>query len=560
MSENVKNTEAKKLPKISEKNLAVIITAAILAVVLIAAAIVSVIDLAKKDYGFDYLKSNLDSYIKFDKSYKELKADIDIAKPHDIDVDVAILNLIYSDRVLNEENIGVNIKVNHTISAGDIVNIWYRGYIFDEDGNKVEVNRMCNFGDETPYALNVGSGNFIPGFELNLVGVNIDDYSKFEKITMGKPLAHQIAYISYTLPDKTDSTKKVTYNTVAVDLSSDDIDATYGEGFKEKLMSFTIGQKKDVTLTLDGKQIIYSDLTLNFVTECEVNPIIVDCYFGYDYSEKTLRNETACFEVYVESVTDYDCPEFNDEYIEKLIKDHEINLTLEELNKYEGEGSAEKYRKFVAASLDEIYQEAYIDRVESAIWAHVVEISKLKKIPGYIVDDAYDYYMNELRMAFRASGGQVYSSSTQKYNTYDTLEKYIPAYLGLSSSQNYVKYLTDMAEETAQERIAMFYILRAEKLLPSDKELAATMEVIRQEYLDSYVEQYLAQKGKSKYEYTDEEYAEIVDGCKADIFSYYDDEYFTIKAYQRIFRDLAMKWPGIEISTLDDRRAYPFDK
>ena len=32
MSENVKNTEAKKLPKISEKNLAVVITAAILAV------------------------------------------------------------------------------------------------------------------------------------------------------------------------------------------------------------------------------------------------------------------------------------------------------------------------------------------------------------------------------------------------------------------------------------------------------------------------------------------------------------------------------------------------
>ena len=557
MSENVKNTEEKQIPKISEKNLAVIITAGILAVVLIALAIVGVINVAGKDYGFDYLKSNIGNYIEFKESYKDFKLEIDIAKPHDIDVDVAILNLIYNDRTLNEKFAGATITSAYTISAGDTVNIWYRGYLLDEEGNEIAVDGMCNFGDANPYALNIGSGNFVPGFELNLIGLNTGDYSKFAKITAGQITESQIAYVTYTLPDKTDSTKAVTYKNIRMDLSTD-LDATYGAGFKAKLISSAIGAKKDIAVELDGKTVTYTDLTVNYVTECETNPMVIECYFGYDYSQTTLRNETAYFEVYVDGIIDYTCPEFNDEYLTKLIEDKEINLTLDELNEYEGATLVEKYRKFVEKSLNDIYESTYTSMLKSEIWARLSKIVKGNKYPGYLVDDMYDYYMNELRAAYVSSGGQIYNSSTGSYTTYDSLSKYIPVYLGLSTGQNWQTYLKNMAEEAVKERMAMFYILRAENLLPTEAELNAEIAEIRQEYVDEYVVQYMEYEGKTRDDYTDEEYNKIVKDAETSLFAYYDDEYFMIKAYQSFFIDAAIEWP--DVVTLDERRAYPLDK
>ncbi|MBO5945854.1 MAG: FKBP-type peptidyl-prolyl cis-trans isomerase [Clostridia bacterium] len=559
MSENVKNTKTEnaQVKRLSEKNLAVIITAALLAVIFIAAAIVMLVDAVQKDYGFDYIKSNLSDYIEFTEDYKNFKVEVDIAKPHDIDVDVALLNIIYADREVNKKYQGATITSAYTISAGDTVNIWYRGYLLDDEGNKIEVDGMSNFPDSAPYSLGIGSGSFIPGFELNLIGINTGDYNKFEKITTGAVEENQIAYITYSVPSKTDSTKNDTFKNIRVDLSTD-LDAKYGVGFKEKLLEFNVGEKKDIAVNLDDKALTYTNLTVNFVTECESNPIVVETYFNYNYQQADLRNETAYFEVYVEGLVDYECPEFNDEYLKKLIEDKKISISLDNLNEYEGETLVEKYRDYVQTNLDELYEASYEQLVKSEILEHYSNIAKGKKFPGYIIDEIYESYLDELRLRYISSGGNVQNMSTGQYTTYDTLEKYIPAFLGLPASQNWQTYVTNIAMNTALERMAMFYILKAENLLPTDAELDAKVAELRQEFIDEYVNQYMANEGKSKDDYTDEEYADIVAEGERDTDFYMSEEYFVMRAYNDIFTDIAMEW--VEVSTLDDRRAYPLDK
>ena len=552
---NVEKEEGKKV--ISEENLALIITAAVLAVIFIVTAVISLVQAVQRDVWFDYLNSDLDSYLEFDKDYKNFKIDVDIAKPHDIDVDVTILNLIYEDKSEKPLYGGSPVTSPITITAGDTVNIWFRGYLLDEDGNQISVDGMSNFTDSSSTAIGIGANNFVPGFELNLIGKNTGDYSKFEKIIKGALKDSMIAYVNYSIPSEKDSSKLDSFKGVRMDLSTD-LDAKYGAGFKAELMKLAIGDKGKITATLGEKSVTYSDVTVTFATECETNPMIVECYFPYDYSKTELRNETAYFEVYVDGVIVYDCPEFNDEYLTKKIEDKEINLTLEELNEYEGATLVEKYRKFVQKTLDDIYDSSYASLVEQKIWDYYSSIVKVKKYPMIKVEEMYDQYIDELTTQYITYGGQAYDSTTGQYKTYDTLEGFIPAYLGLSANTKWQDYITDMAKNAVKERMTMYYLLKAENLMPTEEVFNEKLESIRQEYLDQYIAQYLNYEGKTKEDYTDEEYAELVEDCTEEIFSYYDDDYFAVRVYYTVVSETFIDWP--EVVTLDERRAYPLDK
>lgn len=561
MSENVKKTTVEKedgKKRISEKNLAIIITAAVLAIILIATAVVALVQAIQNDIWFDYLTSDLDDYIEFTEDYKDFKVNIDLAKAHDIDIDVTILNMLYEDRSEKPLYGGSPVTSPITITSGDIVSIWYRGYILDEDGEKLYLDGMSNFSGSSAYALGIGSNSFVPGFELNLIGKNTGDYPKFEKITSGALTENRVAYVSYTVPSATDSNKSETKKEVRLDLS-EDLDAIYGVGFKENLMRLKIGSKIDITATLNDKSITYKDVTVSFATECEKNPLVIECYFPYDYSNnKDLRNETAYFEVYVDGVIVYDCPEFTDEYLTKKIEDEDISLTLEELNKYEGETLVDKYYAFAKKTFEDIYEVSYDSLVESAIWNHYSSIVKVKKYPASKVNEVYETYLDELSTQFLAYGGQAYDSTTGQYKTYDTLEAFIPAFLGLSSTANWQAYLTEMAESTVKERMTMFYILKAENLVPTGEKYDELLAAVHQEYLDEYIAQYLEYEGKTKEDYTEEEYAELVEDCREDILSYYTEEFYRTRVYYDVVAEAFIEWP--EVSTLDDRRAYPFDK
>ena len=538
---------------ITVKNrLARVITAAILLVVIACTTLITT-SCANK---FDYLKTDLHDYVEFTDSYKNFKLSVDIAKPHDIDVEVTILNMIYSDRETNPRYNGATVTSPITLTAGDVVDLWYRGYLKDDDGNEVFVDGMCNFTGANPSSLALGSNSFVPGFELNLIGINTGDVPKFEKITKGAITEDMIVYVNYTSTKGTDASAKTTNSGVRIDLSTD-VDAKYGTGVKEKILGMNIGDSLDFTANIGNTSYTYTDFTVSFATTCEKTPVVIECYFPYDYSMTTLRNETAYFEVYVDGVVVYDCPEFTDEYLQKKIEDEEIAVTMDQLNEYEGDTLTAKYRKFAEKTMYELYEANYASAVEEAMWEYFTKISKAIKYPKKEVEKIYDDYVADLSQQFLSDGGVITNNYGQS-QTYNTFDAYLQAYYGLSTTKSWKDVVYAECEGYVKERLVLFYILREENLLPTDEAFQAEYDKIVKEYHDEAIAQYLYYAGKTKDDYTEEEYKIISDECLELVFDNFNEEYFQIRVYYNVLAKTAITWP--EVSTLDDRRAYPLDK
>ena len=106
----------------------------------------------------------------------------------------------------------------------------------------------------------------------------------------------------------------------------------------------------------------------------------------------------------------------------------------------------------------------------------------------------------------------------------------------------------------------MFYLMREEGFAPSEDDFEKLLNATREEYIETYIQQYLDYEGKTKEDYTDAEYEQFVKERKSEISSYYDDRYFEEITYYNIVVKHITEWDGIEVVTLDDRRAYPLDK
>ena len=565
MSENkniktpdTKKENTEKKIKISESNLALVITAGILVLALLVSSVIFLINAIRKDAWFNYLKSDLDKYVEVIGDYKDFTVNLDIAKPKDIDVDVAVMSLLNSNKDSAKWR-EITPGSAFTLGVGDAVDIYYRGYILDDDGNEIAVDGMSNFSDASPYTLVLGSGSFVPGFELNMVGLNTEDTNIFTTIKTGKPFFDQIAYVSYVRTIDGDNNTKVTVTNERIDLSRDDIDAEYGENFKNTILGLDIGTKVALPSNLDGKNYFYTDLVVNFVTRCETKHFTVECYFPYDYTKKDLRNETAYFEVYVNKVVDYtDVPEFNDEFINKLTQNEKLGITLDVLNTYEGANLVEKYYDYENKTRMEAYEEEYKTLLREEIVAYFRTIFKGVKYPVSKVEDIYNGYYETVSDSYNTSGGQItnsYGSST----TYDTLDKYAVAYLGLQTGTDWKTYLVSLAQDAVKERYIMFYILRAENLLLSESDFEKKVTEVTNTIVDEYVNYCLTYEGKTKDSFsTEAEYQEYYDSCAKQIKANYDKTYFEESAYFEVLMESATKWA--KAVTLDERRAYPVSK
>ena len=518
MSENknvqTKNENTEGKFKISEKNLAIVITAAILAVVAIAAAIVFVIQAVKSDSGFDYLKSDLEKYIEFTDDYKSFAVSLDIAQPKEVDIDVALLELLASAKTGNGKEYALDLT-SREIGPGDIVYIYYRGYILDDAGNEVALDGMSNFSDASPYALTIGSGLFVPGFEFDMVGHMTSDYTKLEKVTLGglknnEELAY--AYVSYTRTENADATKTVSVKNERIDLHSDDVALKYGEGFKEWVDMAPIAAEKgaDFVTTIDGKEYTYTNAKINFATKSEGGESrLVECYFPYDYTKAELRNETAYFEVYVERFIDYDVydivadenstveptliSEANDAFIKRMIEEKKIKISEDVLNTYEGDTLVAKYRDYLNKQYMDTYNTEYETLLQSAILEHLRNIAKVKKYPAAKVDELYEQYYKTVNDSYSDNEG--YINSTQ----YSSLSTYAVAYFGLSSGADWTAHIRGLSQDAVKERLILYYLARYENIAPTNKaEFAKEVENTKQKLLDEYVIQYLSYEGKTK--------------------------------------------------------------
>lgn len=121
------------------------------------------------------LDIDLSAYVEVAESYyKNFDVEIKLNEVTELDVNNAIIQMLCAnkDKTALEEGDGI-------ISVGDVVNIFYKGYYLETDGEgketKVYFDGGSNIGGNS-YALEIGSGGFIPGFEYNMIGKNVADY------------------------------------------------------------------------------------------------------------------------------------------------------------------------------------------------------------------------------------------------------------------------------------------------------------------------------------------------------------------------------------------------
>ena len=551
-----KNNGGEAVVKFATNRLALIITAAVLVLVLATTGIIILVDYIKNDKGFDYLDSDLSKYIEISKeNYKNYKLTVEISKPREDDVKSAILSLqaMYKGDRLCGENQWFSSGKDLVVTPGSIVKIRYRGYKVSADGEIIEVAGLTNFNSLESTQLEIGSLMFPTGFEVNLLGAPLSsDRAMFSKVTSGSLTDELVAYVSYT-KTQTSNSEKTTASYERIDLESD-VDSVYGQGFKAKLMEIAIGDTKEFTLTdVNGAHCEYK-LTVDFATNCEKqeNILKVDTYFPYNYGVEELKNADVVFEVYIESIQPFEYDEYNNEFVEELLKKEETSITAEDLDEYEGEGIADRYVAFIESNLQKNYEKSYDELVEKAMWAHMHEAANIKKFPASKVDPIYNEYIIDITERFETSGGKIYNSSTLQYNTYSTLDEYATAYLGLTGVKDYTwrDYIKDASHKLVAERMILFYIMDAENLMPSKQEFDEKYEELRQEYLDAYVEEYLSYDEKTREDFTDEEYERYVSARASEIFSYYDEEYFTETTYYTLALETIISWANV--TTFDD--------
>ncbi len=110
-----------------------------------------------ENVGFDYYRNELSSYCTLPEgAYSGITIDMD-ATEEDVDGYIA--------KLLAEYPIELTVT-DRPVKQGDTVYLYYTGYIGD-----VAFSGGSNASDSSPYALKIGSGAFIPGFEDALVGM-----------------------------------------------------------------------------------------------------------------------------------------------------------------------------------------------------------------------------------------------------------------------------------------------------------------------------------------------------------------------------------------------------
>jgi len=568
-----------------------VIICAVLCVAILAGAAIPLVSLLvnrSEERNFDYMKSDISDYISFpEELYTDFPLILDIAKPHEkradgsgvSDVEIVMLSMLAADK--GGKTIGGMIMdyegASVVITPGDDICFWYRGYII-EDGREVEITSLSNFYKEESNirseanTYTVGGGMFsIAGIENGLIGKNIKDYATFKKITEGNVTAGQVVYISCErVPVGGTAADKQTGTSVRIDLT----DAENAALWLPILEGAKIGgEVDDFRVTVDGVAYDYSKTKVEFVTECENGEkkptLTIEGYAPYDFSVPQLRNETIYVDIYISGIQkrnewhlkglteytlDYD---WTDEYIQSKLDMKDPAITAEELDKYEGESLAEKYKAYIKETVYENYRESKRQMAEDAMWQYFCARAEVIKYPENKVNEIFNEYRNDLTTRYTQSGGVITDPYTSKSVTCESLDEYAVIYYKLqyAEDQDWENYLTKHAQSLVKERLVMYYLIKEEKLC-TNAEFVKWFEKTKQNYVDEYIKQDTTDTSK----FTEEEYEEYVEECKKKIFDTYDDEYFTETTYFEIVMNKMLSYS--KIYTLDEisaREKWVFD-
>ena len=346
------------LKRLSPLHIVALVCAAVILVTIIVSAVLFGINAAdKKKDEFNYNDNNLiKEYITLG-DYSKLTVTHEDSKVRPEDLEEAVLDLLegQKNKISGEP---ATHDPDITITVGDVVNIFYRGYVLiDEDLGDVESNRdyqlgMTNFVGR-PYsamkssAITIGNSGFIPGFASQLDGAKVSDYTEFNRVR-GDEVAisdtdvifvtynrNPLSYNKYSGVETIGTAESATSALIDLSLGKDKIDEIYGLGFYDMLFTGRDDKEdtKDVDESInvakaDGKNIINdtkdgfkttkndnADVTAYKYTSIKVEGKMshddyasiktITVVFPEDYQTTDLAGKTAVFQVMIESVEEY---------------------------------------------------------------------------------------------------------------------------------------------------------------------------------------------------------------------------------------------------------------
>ena len=525
MSDNKKinknaEAEGEKKRRLGKKSWIAIIVSSVLVLALTGCAIAGVFNLE-----FNYEKRDITKYISVpEELYKSFDVTVNVPEVTDKDVKEEILKLLYSKRIKPEGKIVCDDNV--TISAGDVANIYFRGYTV-ENGIKKYFDGGCNF-DGAYYELGIGEGKFVSGFESGLVGKNQQDYATLNKRTSGVVNEGDLVAITYSVYSEHISPEAD--KNVVIDLSDPTLDERWGEGFHDFFVGKKIDPNEMVKLAngdLDSIQVpggtVYSHITIRSACTVDdsVKPkLIVEVTFPRDYSAEDLRGKQGFFEVYILDVADYGCYEFDDAFITDV-----LGIEASELSSFAGDTLADKYRSFIRQSLDNNRQSTVNALIEETFWENVMKGAEVKKLPKREVEKMYNGLLAQIISAFQSQG-----SSTAYANDFDAFAR---ATLELSSSADWEAYLRKDAEEAVKEKLIFYYIVQVEGFEMTDEEYQNTYDMIFSDHLQEYLDYYSITKDTPNYE------KEVAKGKKEVLDAYGEDYFDELVIYDYVMNKLA---------------------
>lgn len=522
---NMKGEKTSGTKRLSRERIIIISVSAL--VIIGVAAVILAAAFGAKD-SVDYIKDDLSKYIEISPEiYKNVEVDIPLLHYSDGALMREINSLLVKNKDKNALYNGANVT-SVALSIGDVANIWYRGFTV-ENGVEKDIENASNFTESTAHKLELGSASFIAGIEEALIGVIPSQTPKFEKISSGKIAGSQVIYVSY---DKytADGDRKIVSNE-RIDLSSDKVDEIYGAGFLSALINQEIGKviEKDMIFRIEGDSVdtVYQNFVVGFATECEASPISVDVSFPADYSAPDLRGKAVTFEIFVNSAVLYKTPAWNEDFILNTLK-----VKPEELSEYEGEGVVPKYESKLRGEINDEIEEKNKNLIEEAMWLYYAEKATVKHLPEDNVKRVYMNSYNDITAMF------------QSYSLYyNSLDEFATAYLGLSKDADWRAYIMKNAEESVEEKLVFYYIIREEGLIPGDAEYQRLYGENVAEMLEYYKDLYKTELDGCK---TDGEREAKIAEIKAEMMEYYGEEYFREAVFYQYAIDGLLKFVTVK--------------
>ena len=192
----------------------------------------------------------------------------------------------------------------------------------------------------------------------------------------------------------------------------------------------------------------------------EDNPHVLNLTFPENYQSTDLAGKSVIFEVWVEYTIQYDIPEFNDEYIAKILKKN---------------GTAEEYRAQVKENLKKTSEDEAENAAVSAILSKLIEKAKVIEYPEKSVDYWYaqhlaqfEYYMN-------------YYSYYYGYSFKD-LGEFVKAYLGLGENDDWMTVVAGYAKDVVRNNLIYYTIAKQQGISVSDEEYKNGVKALAEYY------------------------------------------------------------------------------